>query len=297
MGQCENKDRSTRCKSKAILGTHYCWRHVFKSKRVKIIASLITIIVTTIGFLASLKELGVSPIFEKKDSSVSTPNHSLTPSTRIGQFPGNSASFSVYPNYDPSGSMGDIGDVTVQRMPEGVRFIYKIMGRGPHEWDWKYVNGKLNSKFAKFAGVMYLNPPNNWGMDPAGGFDLRRINNAIKWEARSFTEPVNVEFIIGGVLWKWDDQKKDRVAVPYSDSMPRFSLGTKTLTASWQPFETNLSHMPEDNFRCVVGGFAWIINWESNQVQLNNAETGPEPTKIFEIEIRNIHYERLKDDD
>lgn len=222
-----------------------------------------------------------------------------TPDGRIGKPPDNSEIFFVYPKYHPSGYMGDIGDITVAELPEAVRFIYEAKGRGApeephkgsHEWEYKYINGELNLNPAKFAGVMYLNPPNNFGVDPNGGFDLRSIRRVIKWEARSVEREVNVEFVIGGVTWIWDDESRERQDAPYPDSMPRLSLGIKTLTEDWQSFEFDLSGKPEDDFKRVVGGFAWVISWGSNGVQLNEEGT-PEPSKTFTIEIRNIRYER-----
>ena len=224
-------------------------------------------------------------------TSIVTPNGLPTPSERIGKPVGNSESFLIYPNYDPSGYMGDIGDITVKKDPAVVGFIYEICGRGDHEWDYKYINGELNPNPAKFAGVMYLNPPNNWGMESDGGFDLRGFRS-IKWEARSLQEEVNVEFIIGGITWIWDDDNKMRQSALYPGSMPRDSLGIYTLNKNWQEFQVNLSDHPEDDFQYVVGGFSWVIDWGSNQVDLDNPGTCPEQPKTFTIEIRNIRYER-----
>lgn len=221
------------------------------------------------------------------------PTATLTSDGYVGKPPDNSELFLVYPNYDPSGYMGDSGDITVEKSPEVVRFIYETKARGPHEWEWKYVKCELNSRPCQFAGVVYLDPPNNFGERPDGGFDLRE-SRYIRWEARSVTGTVNVEFVIGGIDWRWDDQKEcpDRVSVPHPGSMPRVSLGIKTLTEHWQPFEYDLSNQPEDNLKRVVGGFAWVISWGSNQVRLNEAGTGPEQPETFVIEIRNIRYER-----
>jgi len=229
-----------------------------------------------------------------------TPTPTLTPtgtptptSTPRCKSPGSFGPFSVYPNYDPSGYMGDIGDIIVEKNPEVVRFTYEAMGREPHEWDWKYVECTPNPNPSQFAGVMYLDPPNNWGTE-AGGYDLRNVQRVIKWEARSVTGTVNVEFVIGGVRWKWDDEKEcpTKITVPYPDSMPRTSLGIRTLTGDWQSFEYDLSDRPEEYFECVLGGFGWIINWGSIDIYLNSEGTGAEQPKTLIIEIRNIHYGR-----
>lgn len=205
--------------------------------------------------------------------------------------PGSKGSFSVDGHYAPSGKMGDTFDITILKYSEVVRFTYDAMGRGPHEWDYKYIGGEVNPQPAQFGGVMYLDPPNNWGWC-CGGFDLRGTRDAVKWEARSLNGPVNVEFVIGGVVWGWDDNNKERVTVPYPDSMPRNSLGVRSLTEVWQLFELDLSQLPEDHFKRVVAGFGWVIDWGSNGIQLNEAGTGPVQPETFEIEIRNVRYER-----
>jgi len=200
--------------------------------------------------------------------------------------------FSMYPDYDPSGLMGDIGDITtVQKNTDGVRFRYETQGRGPHEFEWKYVDGQLNTKPAQFAGVMYLSPPNNFGNQP--GFDLRATRRVIKWEARSISGPANVEFVIGGVTWRWDHQQKKIVGVDCPDSLERNPLdGIKTLNGEWQSFEVDLSNLPPEEFSNVIGGFGWVISWGANGVELDSSTGLPKAPKTFEIEIRNIRYER-----
>jgi len=209
----------------------------------------------------------------------------------IGRSPGKPESFSVYPNYDPSGYMGDTGDiVNVNKDPEGVRFTYEARGRGTHEWQWKYINGVLNPNPARFAGVMYLCPPNNWGQEP--GFNLRAFRRAIAWEARSLSDEVNVEFVIGGINWVWDEEKEVKVSPPCPDSLRRKSLGIYTLTEQWQSFEVELPDIPKEEFVNVIGGFAWLITWGSNEIQPNETGTGPKEPRTFVIEICNIRYER-----
>ena len=212
---------------------------------------------------------------------------------RKGKPTGSSDSISVLEKYDPSGIMGDVGDIQVERMIGFHRFIYKTYGRGPHEWDYKYIADSLNPLPAKFAGVMYLNPPNNWGIDPNGGFDLRRLSQRIEWEARcDEVDSVNVEFIIGGVNWIWENAEK--VGSPYPCSMPRVSLGIKTLTSEWQHFEYKFSEsaLPKKYFCSVVGGFAWVISWGSNGIEINENGTKPVQPKTFIIDIRNVFYKK-----
>jgi hypothetical protein len=206
-----------------------------------------------------------------------------TPSLCVGQSPGNPEFFSIYPEYDPSGYLGDTGDiVNVDKGPEVVRFTLNTAGQGPHEWEYKYKNGELNPEPAKFGGVMYLCC--GWG--DRAGFDLRAFRRAIKWEARCLSGNVDVEFVIGGVDWVWDENNKVKVSPPCPDSLVRKPLGTHTLTEEWQSFEVDLLSKPDEEFVNVIGGFAWVITWGSNEIQ-----PGMEP-KTFVIEIRNIRFER-----
>lgn len=238
---------------------------------------------------------GVSRIDRKRNVATAeqkpSPTKDKPPPADVGKSTGNSESWSVNAKYHPSGMMGDTGDITIQRYVNVDRFIYEPKGRGPHEWDYKYVNGALNDKASQFAGVMYLDPPNNWGKI-YGGFDLRNIHRVIKWEARSLGEEVLAEFVIGGVVWMWDEKNKEKITAPYPDSKERLSLGIKRLTQDWQSFEYSLSDQPIEEFERVVGGFGWVISWGSNNVLLNTDGTGSENPKTFTIEICNISYER-----
>jgi hypothetical protein len=192
----------------------------------------------------------------------------------------------------PSGKMGDIGDIEILPAADADCFKYETIGRGPHKWEWKY---DLEDQPAQFGGVMYLQPPDNWGNDPNGGLDLRRVESVLRWEARSLGQEAYVEFVIGGINWNLDDQQRKKVAVPYPDSMPRRSLGTKRLTSKWQRFSEDLKKRgldKEDYFRGVIGVFGWVINWAPNGIELDEKAKGSNRAKTFKIEIRNIRYER-----
>jgi len=205
---------------------------------------------------------------------------------RIGKPTGNAGMFSVDQHF---WATGDIGDVQIASGPDLDRFTYTTNGLGPHEFEWKYVNGGLNPEPAQFAGVMYLNPPNNFGTDPTGGFDLRGYR-VVRWRAHSLTGNVNVDFSMGGVTWIWDDKARVQVTPPFPESLSIKRLGTKTLDTNWQEFEAAFA--PEDNLRCVINGFAWTISWSSNDVNLNETRTGPVNARTFQVEVRDIRYER-----
>jgi hypothetical protein len=307
MAKCKaTTKKEKRCTRDALPKRDYCWQHeskLFKGVSLFGILSLLTVITLgVISVLADSKELGF-PIVVIKEGIKNETNPQLVDSVqsvisnissteiRVGKPTNDSISYYVYPNYDPSGYMGDIGDITVNKKSDRVEFTYETRGRSPHEWEYKYINQEINTDPAQFAGVMYVNPPNNWGTDPNGGYDLRKTRKKIKWEARSLSGVINIEFVIGGVVWKWDENEKKKVNAPYFDSMRRLSLGIKELSSDWQPFENDLSDIPEEEFSAVVGGFAWVISWGSNDVQLNDQRTLAAKSKSFVFEIRNIRYE------
>jgi hypothetical protein len=205
-----------------------------------------------------------------------------------GQGIGNVKTFSVDDYFEPTGKMGDIGDVRVEKQEGFVRFVYEAAGRGPHMWGYRYVEGKENPLPAQFGGVMYLNPSENWGTDPDGGYDLRSCHSAIKWEAHSVDGDVSVDFVMGGR--KRDLTTKEAKPFPYPNTIDQ-SLRTETLKSEWKSFEYDLSKLQNERFKRVVGGFGWTINWSSNGIRPNKQQTGPETPRTFTIEIRNIQYD------
>jgi hypothetical protein len=201
------------------------------------------------------------------------------PGLRTGKPVSPGEKFSVISSYDPSGLTGDIGDVDVSKTGELVRFTYQTNGKGPHEWEYKYKEGRLNEVPAEFAGVIFLDPPNNFGTSASGGFDLREVSGTIRWEARSLAGEASVNFYIGGVEWMWDEEQMDRVSVPYPDTLPRLSLGSRVISGEWQTFEYDISIYPEVYFRCVIGAFGWSIAW------------GAQHPPVYDIEVRNVTYD------
>lgn len=194
--------------------------------------------------------------------------------------------FSVDRNYVASGMMGDIDDIKIGAGEGGVRqFVYTPTGKGQHEWTYKYKANQENPSPAKFAGVFYLNPPDDFGTSPNCGWDLRGFHR-VAWEARSIGESINVEFLIGGIdlVWREDKGMWVRVPPPHPDSMPRTSLGTPTLTNEWKPFSVEIDQ-PMENFKRVVAGFAWTITWGDNNVN-------PRDGRKLVLELRNIRYEK-----
>lgn len=199
--------------------------------------------------------------------------------------------FSVIDHYDPSGLMGDIGDITATEAEGVVRFEYETLGRGAHEWEWKYVEGAVNDLPARFGGVMLLNPPGNWGTMPDGAYDLRGAQR-ISWRAcNRIDEAVYVEFLIGGVTWRWGEQRTMEPA-PFPDSMPRTSLGTRLIEPGCESFEHDLSDVADDGLAAVLGGFGWVVSATGNGIEWEAGEAAPVIPRTIVLEIDQIVYDR-----
>lgn len=212
-------------------------------------------------------------------------------SVRVGLEPPDTNPFLAYPQYAPTGKMGDIGDINIVQSAGVVRIEYVPKGQGPREDEFKYIydatgSRVLNSQPANWAGVMFLYPPNNSGDVKDGGIDLRKFRKAISFEARSVNSAANVEFIIGGVVWRWEGVQS--AASPYPDTMPRISFGLQELKEDWTKYSFDLSAYPEDYFRAVVNGFSAVLSQSNNQIGTD--ENGV--VKPVVIELRNIRYER-----
>lgn len=262
------------------------------------VISAITLIITTYIPKPSTPT-PASPTSTITPGMVSTSTATPIPTATLlfGKPAGNVQSFSIVDKYDPSGHMGDIGDITIARQSGLVQFTYETQGRGDHEWDWKYKDCVPNLQPARFSGVMLLDPPNNWGIIKDGGYDLRGFRT-LKWEARSLRGDVYVDFLIGGIVWQWKKDEQTncwiKAPVPYPDSMPRIPLGIKLLTSQSQSFQYELTDLPEEYLQKVVGGFGWVISWGGNGVELNDMATppGPNQPRTIVIEVSNIRFEK-----
>ncbi len=271
------------------------WSGLTPAQQVKVVCALITALIgSTIVALGAIIAAVISVCFIPTSVKPIAPPSSVT-------------SFAVYPNYDPSGYMGDTGDITVSKYVASVlagdglmksvdvvRFSYNVKGRGPHQHDYMYTRP---DQPATFAGVMYLNPPNNFGTDPRGGYDLRGFRR-IMWEARSVNGPVNVEFVAGGIDTIFDDEQKKKAPAPYPDSLPKVPIGPRSLTDEWREYTFDLpGYVTKEHLRRVVGGFGWVCSWGSNGIKEVERQDGlitPDQERTLIFELRNVRYERVK---
>jgi exo-beta-1,3-glucanase (GH17 family) len=165
--------------------------------------------------------------------------------------------------FSPSGYMGDAGDIEINYAYTGnrrsgrtcIQVVYKARGNSPNKCD--------NPPPCKWAGLYWLEPPNNWGIDALfkdKGINLSGYNKLLFW-ARS-DKPCVVEFKVGGINQ------------PYGDSLAFPRSLRANITKEWQLFELSLK---DADLNHLIGGFCWVSNWDDN----------PEGTIFY---LDDIHY-------
>lgn len=146
-------------------------------------------------------------------------------------------------SYDATGWMGDGEEGTKyvqfteackeqpRSKPTCIKITYTI---GPKGW----------------AGIYWLNKPNNWGDKPGEDWSARGYSSITFW-ARGEKEGEVVEFKAGGV----EDNKK-----PHKDSF-EVSTHKVTLEKDWKRYEIKLDG---ENLSSVIGVFCWVASGSSN---------------------------------
>lgn len=154
--------------------------------------------------------------------------------------------FSVYTDenapdnhYFPSGWMGDYSDITL----DGVHM------ENPHSGTTsiKIAYSNKASQGARWAGIYWQNPADNWGNRP-GGYDLTGATKLVFWVRGEKGGERIEEFKVGGITGE------------YSDSDVA-GIGPVALTADWQRFVIELDGL---DLSSIIGGFAWAANLDSN---------------------------------
>ncbi len=154
--------------------------------------------------------------------------------------------FSVYTDakapdnhYVASGWMGDYGDL---------KFNDKVL-TNPHSGSTSlqviYTNAATQG--ARWAGMYWQNPPNNWGTRP-GGFDLTGAKKLTFWVRGDKGGERIEEFKIGGITGEYAD----------SDVA---GIGPVVLTTEWQQFTIDLEGK---DLSSISGGFCWATNLDVN---------------------------------
>jgi len=153
-------------------------------------------------------------------------------------------------HFVPSGLMGDCGDIEINEACEEsphsnktcIRIVYTAKGKGPHTCDYPPP--------AKWAGVYWQYPANNWGKEQVhedAGFDLSEHKKLVFW-ARA-EKACRIQFKVGGISER------------YGDSLKSARMKRAKLTTSWQKFEIDLE---DADLSHIIGGFCWVTDWQES---------------------------------
>jgi len=108
---------------------------------------------------------------------------------------------------------------------------------------------ECSKKGRNWAGIYWLNPPDNWG-DRKGGYNLTGAERLTFWARGEKGGERIEEFKIGGVGRGMD----------YPDSDNAF-IGPVILTKEWKEYTIDLRGK---DLAYISGGFAWVTNTEAN---------------------------------
>lgn len=142
-------------------------------------------------------------------------------------------------HYIPSGWMGDYSDISY----DGAHM------RGAHRGSTciKIAYSSRATQGARWAGIYWQNPANNWGNSP-GGFDLTGASRLVFWARGEKGGERIEEFKVGGIAGEYPDSDVS-------------GIGPVTLSSEWKKFVIDLD---DRDLSSIVGGFAWSANLDNN---------------------------------
>jgi hypothetical protein len=142
-------------------------------------------------------------------------------------------------HFIPSGWMGDYSDIKTNLGSE----------EDPYSGSTciKIVYNSNVSQGARWAGVYWQNPANNWGSRD-GGFDLSKATKLTFWARGEKGGERIEEFKIGGIMGEYSD----------SDSA---GIGPVVLTKEWKQYTIDLTGKDTSY---ILGGFCWSTNIDVN---------------------------------
>ncbi|MBM3250126.1 MAG: hypothetical protein FJZ09_04680 [Candidatus Omnitrophica bacterium] len=142
-------------------------------------------------------------------------------------------------HYIPSGYMGDYGDLKYDGASKEDPYLgdtcIKII-----------YSGKI-TQGARWAGIYWQNPANNWGSIDAG-FDLSKAAKITLWARGAKGGERIEEFKVGGIMGEFSD----------SDSA---SVGPVILNKEWTQYTIDLKGK---DLSYIVGGFCFVLNIDNN---------------------------------
>lgn len=185
--------------------------------------------------------------------------------------------------FTPTGHMGDLGDIRINENcratkhtgSTSIRVEYDPRGDGDEQGNHMCRMGITSSLTCKWAGVYWLHPADNWGQICDVGYNLTGFRKLSLW-ARTEEQPVTVQFLVGGVGWGVPNEP------PCPDSLrePK-RTGWIELGEKWKLIEISLDGA---DLGYVIGGFAWVTNWDVNEVSPGRAP--------FVFYLDDVRFER-----
>jgi hypothetical protein len=142
-------------------------------------------------------------------------------------------------HFIPSGWMGDYGDVKYEGASKEDPYLGDTCIKITY-------NGKA-TQGARWAGMYWQNPPNNWGTVDKG-FDLSKATKVTFWARGAKGGERIEEFKIGGIMGEFSD----------SDSS---AIGPVILNKDWTQYTIDLKGK---DMSYIIGGFCWSTNIDVN---------------------------------
>ena len=147
---------------------------------------------------------------------------------------------SVNNHFIPSGWMGDYGDI---KLDTGSK-------EDPYLGDTciKMLYSGKATQGARWAGMYWQNPANNWGTVADAGFDLAKAVKLTFWARGEKGGERIEEFKVGGIMGEHQD----------SDTA---GIGPVILNKEWTQYTIDLKGKDLSN---IIGGFCWATNIDVN---------------------------------
>ena len=142
-------------------------------------------------------------------------------------------------HFIPSGYMGDYGDLRYDGASKDDAYLGDTCIKMTY-------SGK-GSQGARWAGIFWQYPANNWG-GVDSGFDLSKATKLTFWARGAKGGERIEEFKIGGVMGEFSD----------SDSA---TIGPVLLNKEWMQYTIDLKGK---DMSYIIGGFAWSANVDNN---------------------------------
>jgi hypothetical protein len=142
-------------------------------------------------------------------------------------------------HFIPSGWMGDFGDIKY----DGTSKEDPYLGSSCI----KIIYSAKATQGARWAGMCWQNPPNNWGSVDAG-FDISKATKLTFWARGANGGERIEEFKVGGIMGEFSD----------SDTA---AIGPVILNKEWTQYTIDLKGK---DMTYIIGGFCWSTNADVN---------------------------------